>query len=109
MDGRGRALDNIFVERLWRNVKYEDVYLRGYASMKELTIGLTKYFAYYNAERPYQSLAYKPPDIAYSSGCYRGAKIVDKFTEVNSEVKALWASVCKKTGQREVAVCDAGV
>jgi len=43
MDGRGRALDNIFVERLWRSVRYEDVYLKGYAPMRELTIGLTQY------------------------------------------------------------------
>jgi putative transposase len=48
MDGRGRALDNIFVERLWRNVKHEDVYLKGYATMGELTMGLAQYFAYYN-------------------------------------------------------------
>lgn len=61
MDGRGRALDNIFVERLWRNVKYEDVYLKGYANMAELTLGLAQYFAFYNAERPHQALRYKTP------------------------------------------------
>jgi len=54
MDGRGRAFDNIFVERLWRSVKHEDVYLNGYATMGELLIGLTKYFAFYNGERPHQ-------------------------------------------------------
>jgi putative transposase len=47
MDGRGRALDNIFVERLWRNVKHEDVYLKGYANMGQLTVGLAQYFAFY--------------------------------------------------------------
>ena len=47
MDGRGRALDNIFVERLWRSVKYEDVYLQGYGTMGELTLGLARYFAFY--------------------------------------------------------------
>ncbi len=47
MDGRGRALDNIFVERLWRSVKYEDIYLKGYATMSELLLGLTEYFAFY--------------------------------------------------------------
>lgn len=51
MDGRGRALDNLFVERLWRSVKHEDVYLKGYASVSELLMGLTEYFAFYNAER----------------------------------------------------------
>ena len=56
MDGRGRVFDNIFVERLWRNVKHEDVYLNGYASMDELLLGLTKYCAFYNGERPHQAL-----------------------------------------------------
>ena len=51
MDGRGRALDNIFVERLWRSVKYEDVYLKGYADVPELLLGLTDYFVFYNTER----------------------------------------------------------
>lgn len=52
MDGRGRAFDNIFVERLWRTVKYEDVYVKGYASLGELTLGLSAYFSFYNAQRP---------------------------------------------------------
>lgn len=65
MDGRGRALDNIFVERLWRNVKHEDVYLKGYATMGELTVGLAQYFAYYNGERPHQSLGYQTPTAVY--------------------------------------------
>lgn len=54
MDGRGKAFDNIFVERLWRSVKHADVYLKGYASMGALMIGLAKYFAFYNGERPHQ-------------------------------------------------------
>ena len=53
MDGRGRAFDNIFVERLWRNVKYEDVYLKGYATVDELLLGLSDYFALYNSQRPH--------------------------------------------------------
>jgi putative transposase len=52
MDGRGRALDNIFVERLWRTLKYEDIYLKGYATLPELVHGLREYFLFYNAERP---------------------------------------------------------
>jgi putative transposase len=78
MDGRGRAFDNIFVERLWRNVKYEDVYLNGYAKMGDLLIGLTKYFDMYN-KRPHQSLGYKTPEAVYQSAIGGGAKIVDKF------------------------------
>jgi putative transposase len=79
MDGRGRALDNIFVERLWRTVKYEDVYLKGYASMSELLVGLTEYFAFYNGERPHQSLGNRTPDAVYASGEGGGASIVDRF------------------------------
>jgi len=65
MDGRGRALDNIFVERLWRNVKYEDVYLKKYETVSELSIGLTEYFRFYNHERPHQSLGYRVPSAVY--------------------------------------------
>lgn len=79
MDGRGRAFDNIFVERLWRSVKHEDVYLKGYASMGELLLGLTAYFAFYNAERPHQSLGQQTPDVVYRSGVGGGAMIVDRF------------------------------
>ena len=79
MDGRGRAFDNIFVERLWRSVKHEDVYLKGYASMGELLVGLTEYFAFYNGERPHESLGQKTPDVVYRSGVGGGALIVDKF------------------------------
>jgi putative transposase len=79
MDGRGRALDNIFVERLWRNVKYEDVYLKGYANMAELMVGLAQYFAFYNAQRPHQSLGYQTPASVYRRGIGGGAMIVDKY------------------------------
>ena len=62
MDVRGRALDNIFVERLWRSVTYEDVYLRGYSTLSELQRGLTDYFVVYNTERLHQLLNYVTPD-----------------------------------------------
>ena len=65
MDGRGRCLDNVFVERLWRSVKYEDVYLRCYESVPELERGLRSYFAFYNGERLHQSLGYRPPVVVY--------------------------------------------
>lgn len=61
MDGRGRALDNIFVERLWRSVKYEDIYLKDYTTVPALDEGLARYFHFYNHERPHQSLAYRTP------------------------------------------------
>ena len=57
----GRALDNIFIERLWRTVKYEDVYLRDYATVPNLDRGLSRYFPFYNNERLHQSLGHRPP------------------------------------------------
>jgi putative transposase len=65
MDGRGRALDNIFVERLWRSVKYEDIYLKEYVTVSQLDAGLASYFRFYNYERPHQSLAYGTPADAH--------------------------------------------
>ena len=61
MDGKGRALDNIFIERLWRSVKYENVYIRGYRVFQEAEEGLEEYFKFYNTERPHQSLAKATP------------------------------------------------
>jgi len=65
MDGRGRALDNIFIERFWRSLKYEDVYLKDYRSISELRTGLTDYFYFYNNKRFHQSLNYKTPAEVY--------------------------------------------
>jgi putative transposase len=66
MDGRGRAADNIFTERLWRSVKYEEVYLNDYASPREARSGLARYFHFYNFERPHQALDYQTPAQVYA-------------------------------------------
>ena len=65
MDGRGRALDNIFIERLWRTVKYEDIYLKNYEHVPALVKGVGDYFHFYNTERPHQSLGYLTPADVY--------------------------------------------
>ena len=65
MDGRGRYLDNIFIERLWRSVKYEEVYLKDYADVWEADREISSYFRWYNEERPHQSLAYRTPGQVY--------------------------------------------
>lgn len=65
MDGKGRWVDNVFVERLWRSVKYEDIYLHAYETMQELKTALANYFDFYNARRPHQSLDYRTPDEMY--------------------------------------------
>lgn len=65
MDGRGRCMDNIFTERLWRTVKYEDVFVQSYQNLEEAIRGLTTYFHFYNHDRPHQSLDYRTPAELY--------------------------------------------
>ena len=65
MDGRGRAMDNVFVERLWRTVKYEEVYLKDYQEVTEAVENLKEYFLFYNHERPHQALRYQTPAAVY--------------------------------------------
>lgn len=71
-DGRGRALDNVFVERLWRSVKYEDIYIKDYERVPELVTGLTAYFVCYDEDRPHQSLGYQTPGEVYRAGISAG-------------------------------------
>ena len=65
MDGKGRWIDNVFVERLWRSVKYESVYLHAHETPREVNVALARYFDFYNAHRPHQSLDYRTPDEMY--------------------------------------------
>ena len=65
MDGKGRAMDNIFIERLWRSVKYEEVYLKEYSNVKELVKSLKQYFEFYNFKRPHQTLEGQTPAEVY--------------------------------------------
>jgi putative transposase len=67
MDGRGRVFDNIFIERLWRSVKYEDIYLHDYATGPELERGLSTYFDFYNYERPHQAHNYQTPYAIFTN------------------------------------------
>ena len=99
MDGRGRALDNIFVERLWRSVKYEDIYPKNYVYIPELLLGLTEYFAFYNGERYHQALSYKTPDQIYQTAEGGGAMIVDHFSDKRD-------SSSGEEGQRQSAVTE---
>lgn len=96
MDGRGRAADNIFVERLWRSLKYEDIYIKEYANVEELLLGLSKYFEFYNHERPHQGLGNLTPEEVYKTGVGGGAKIVNKWPLRGNDSE----SICKslKTG-----------
>ncbi|MBK5941247.1 hypothetical protein CCR96_18715 [Halochromatium roseum] len=79
MGRRGRALANLFVERLWRSVKFEDISFKGYATVPEAQLGLTEYFTFYNGGRPHQGLGNLTPDALYSTGGGGVARIVDRF------------------------------
>ena len=65
MDSKGRALDNVFIERLWRSLKYEEVYLKDYETVREASLAIGQYFNFFNFERPHQSLKYKTPSLLY--------------------------------------------
>jgi putative transposase len=73
MNGKGRALDNVFVERLWRAVKYEEIYLKDYAEVAECRKGLATYFPFYNHERPHMHLEYRTPWEVYRGEAAEGA------------------------------------
>ena len=111
MDGRGRALDNIFVARLWRSVKYEDIYLKRYASLPELLLGMSEYFAFYNGERPHQGLDNRTPDLVYRSAVGGGARIVDRFGSAGGSAPAALRSAgdapAAEPGQRQCAAIEA--
>jgi len=74
MDGKGRCLDNVFVERLWRSVKHEDIYPHRYEAVPEVQRGLGRYFPFYNEERPHQSLDYRTPGEVYQGRQARGRR-----------------------------------
>ena len=73
MDGKGRWRDNVFVERLWRSVKYEEIYLKAYATVPEARMSLAKYFEFYNHERVHQALNRRTPWQTYTAGTLAAA------------------------------------
>lgn len=100
-DGHGRALDNIFVERLWRTLKYEDVYLKGHATVAELTPGLAEYSAFYNGEQPHKALVYcTPADVDTAGEGVARTHIIDHFCGAGLRPSAA------PSGQRRAAVVE---
>jgi putative transposase len=72
MDGRGRWIDNVFIERLWRSLKHEDIYLKGYADGHDAHVGIAAWFAFYNTRRPHQALGSRPPMAVWRTGISSG-------------------------------------
>ena len=87
MEGRGRAADNILVERLWRTVKYEDIYLQDYETLSAggRQVGLKVYFPFYNGARGHQSLGYQTPDVVYATGQGGSAELVRNLVVLRSQ------------------------
>ncbi len=80
MDGRGRCMDNIFIERLWRSLKYEDIYLKHYADGREARAGIAQWLAFYNDRRPHQALGYRTPMSVWREGMPSAERAVDMWT-----------------------------
>ena len=78
MTGTGRALDNVFIERLWRTVKYNNIYIKGYETIPEAQAGLEEYFKYYDERRPHSSLGGKSPDMVYYGKSYQHIHSINK-------------------------------
>jgi putative transposase len=87
MDGRGRCMDNIFIERLWRSLKYEDIYLKHYADGREARAGIAQWFAFYNGRRPHQALGYRTPMSVWREATVETEKAVDMWT---TRLRAAW-------------------
>ena len=89
MDGVGRCLDNIFIERLWRTVKQEDIYIKQYSSVAETRIGLSKFFADYNNFRPHQSLDYMTPAEVYFNREYKKTASGEQLNKLNTNLNTI--------------------
>jgi len=98
MDGKGRAFDNIFIERLWRSVKYEEVYIKDYANMVEAKNSLAKYFQFYNYERHHQGLEYKKPAEVYFDIRYKNHQAQDIEMRLNNQRKINY-NICLNSKQ----------
>lgn len=96
MDHRGRAYDNIFIKRLWRSLKYENIYLQDYQNPREARIGINSYLKYYNYKRPHQSLDYKTPAEIYidTQSIYFPIKIIPVDKDDVKDADAPSAMAC---------------
>lgn len=89
MDGRGRCMDNVFTERLWRSLKYEEVYLRSYGDIEDARNNLAAYFRFYNETRPHQSLRYRTPAEVY----FKNQKLTVKLQKINRPIPSILSTI----------------
>jgi len=102
MDGRGRWMDNVFIERLWRSLKYEDIYLKGYADGREARAGIASWIGFYNSRRPHQALGNRTPMVVWRAGKIGalGEKTVDMTLRLDN---AFALPTCQQPQQQELA------
>jgi len=102
MDGRGRWMDNVFIERLWRSLKYEDIYLKGYADGREARAGIASWIGFYNSQRPHQALGNRTPMAVWRAGKIGalGEKTVDMTLRLDN---AFALPTCPQPQQQELA------
>ena len=103
MDGRGRWMDNVFIERLWRSLKHEDIYLKGYADGREARVGISSWIAFYNGRRPHQALANRTPMAVWREGTAGelGDKAVDMTLRLDN---AITLPTCPQLQQQQQLV-----
>jgi putative transposase len=102
MDGRGRWMDNVFIERLWRSLKHEDVYLKGYADGREAHAGIGSWIAFYNGARPHQALGNRTPMAVWRAGAAAaGATAVDMTLRLDN---AGASPTCPQPQQQQTAL-----
>lgn len=104
MDGRGRALDNVFIERLWRSVKYEEVYLKDYSTAWEAEGSLASYFRFYCQERIHQSLDYRTPAEVYQTGVWSSG--VERGKSTRNRAQKIAASITTQSVNKLLRPCE---
>ena len=105
MDGRGRWLDNVFVERLWRSLKYEEVYLKGYADGREARAGIGAWIAFYNTRRPHQALGGQAPMAVWRAGMSGALGALSKAVDMTLRLdNAAALPTCPQLQQQQQAL-----
>jgi putative transposase len=104
MDGRGRWMDNVFIERLWRSLKHEDIYLKGYADGREAHAGIASWIAFYNARRPHQALGNRTPMAVWRDGAT--GPLGDRAVDMMDNARAL--PTCPQRQQKQQCLAMVG-
>ena len=99
MDGKGRYLDNIFIERLWRSLKYEEVFIKAYGSVAEARRGIGGWLAFYNDERPHQALSYRTPREVFEARCLCICGQRFRFATLRSRVAHIYTGTTTARGK----------